>query len=391
MIDSKSKGPYTQSVNLDSQIQEEIVPTMEGDFNMGRQKVNVTLPSGERVWITGSTINDLIQHALKKYGTANAPQTSSETFQEYTNRIFDVFLKPRWKESTAATNLFLFNKHITPYFGSMMLNTIDTASIQRFFQTKQHLSKSYTKQMLIMLHEIFENAVEDKLIKNDPTQSKRITLPEKSTKREALEPEHFRDIVDHLNSLNPEDALFMAFLCFTGMRRGEILGLKWKNVTKNKILVRSEVIFHGNTPHYHEYTKSKSGLRDLPVSAELSPFLADRGAPTQFVFGGDSPYTQSKFDRMWQRIGKKINLYGSTPHIFRHTYLTLLAASNVDPKTIQSLAGHADFSFTFNKYIDKNKSNMEDASKQFSDHLTKIRTSKTALNLEESTIPAIDS
>lgn len=388
MFDKSLTPFYTRSVDLDNEIQQEVMPTMEGDLNMGRQKVHVTLPSGELVWITGSTFNDLIQNALLKYGTPASSFSSSETFKEYTTRIFDVFLKPRWKDSTANTNLFLLDKHITPYFGTMQLSAIDTASIQRFFQTKQHLSKSYAKQMLIILHEIFENAVEDKILKNDPTQSKRITLPQKVTKREALEPEHFKNIVENLSNLNEEDARFMAFLCFTGMRRGEILGLKWENVTKNKILVRSEVIFQCNTPIYHEYAKSKSGIRDIPIAAELDPYLLQKGEG--FVFGGSSPYTQSKFDRMWQRIGKKINLYGSTPHVFRHTYLTILAASNVDPKTIQSLAGHADFSFTFNKYIDKNKSNIENASTQFSKHLQELTqklTPKTSSNEDKSTVP----
>ena len=52
--------------------------------------------------------------------------------------------------------------------------------------------------------------------------------------------------------------------------------------------------------------------------------------------------------------------------------MSILAASNVDPKTIQAIAGHADFSFTFNKYIDRNKFNMQDAGTQFSNHLKKL-------------------
>ena len=360
------------SANLANGIQEENVPTVEGDENMGRQRVHVTLPSGELVWITGSTFNDLIRNALEKYGNYTTPTfpVQSETFEEYTDKIFDVFLRPRWKQSTANTNRFLLDKHIIPYFNGMMLSEIDTASIQHFFQSKQHLSRSYTKQMLIILHEIFENAVEDKKIASDPTDSKRITLPQRVTKRDALEPEQFYDIIHHINCLDKTEALFVALLCFTGMRRGEILGLKWDNILDEKILVRAEITFKGNTPIYNEYTKSKSGIRDLPIAEELLPYLACRG--TGFVFGGDMPYTQSKFDRMWQRIGKKINLYGASPHVFRHTYLTTLAASNVDPKTIQAIAGHADFSFTFNKYINRNKMNMQDAGVQFSNHLKKL-------------------
>ncbi len=58
--------------------------------------------------------------------------------------------------------------------------------------------------------------------------------------------------------------------------------------------------------------------------------------------------------------------------MFRHTYLSLLAASNVDPKTIQALAGHAGFSFTFNKYINSNRINMQNASIKFSNHIEKL-------------------
>lgn len=358
--------------NLDNQTQESIVPTMEGEENMGRQKVHVTLPSGEAVWITGENNSDIIRIALEKYGNLNAPKppASGETFKTYTDKIFDLFLRPRWKPSTANTNKFLLDKHIMPYFNDMALSAIDTPTIQEFFQTKQHLSKSYTKQMLIMLHEIFENAVEDGKILKDPTLSKRITLPDKATTREALDSDEFFDIISHLNELDGDERLFLALLCFTGMRRGEILGLRWDQIGEDTIHVCAEVTFKGNTSTLNEYTKSKSGIRDIPIQDELKPFLVNRGGG--LVFGGDKPYTQSKFDRMWQRIGKKINLYGATPHIFRHTYLSILAASNVDPKTIQVIAGHADFSFTFNKYIHGNRGNVKNASSQFSDHIKKL-------------------
>lgn len=369
------------SANLESRIAEGM-PTMEGDIDMGRQKIHVTLPSGEKVWITGCTFNDLIRNALEKYGGHKSVPESTDTFKEYTDKIFDIFLRPRWKPSTATTNKFLLDKHIMPYFKDMTLSSIDTATIQQFFQTKQHLSKSYTKQMLIMLHEIFDNAVEDKKISDDPTASSRITLPTKVTKRDALEPEQFYDIVSHIGSLEASDALFMALLCFTGMRRGEILGLKWENIHQDKILVCSEVIYKSNKPVYNEYTKSKSGIREIPITKELAPYLQNRSSG--FVFGGDTPYTQCKFARMWQRINKSINLYSASPHVFRHTYLTMLAASNVDPKTIQALAGHADFSFTFNKYINRNQMNMQDAGNQFSnmfDKLTQKLTQQKSLNI----------
>ena len=358
--------------NLDSRIEDAVMPSIGGD-NMARQRVHITLPDGQQVWITGATYSDLITNALTKYGNYAPPPPAIPqiTFKEYTDNIFDVFLKPRWKDSTADTNKFLLDKHILPFFGEETLFNIDTPMIQRFFQTKQHLSKSYTKQMLIIIHEILENAVEDGNISKDPTLSKRITLPEKKTKRKGLETEAFQEIVGAIPSLEPDDALLLALLCFTGMRRGEVIGLKWENVHDDVIHVCSEVTYKSNQPNYHDYAKSKSGIRDIPIPQELKPYLANRG--TGFVIGNsDTPCTQSKFDRAWQRIGKKINLHGATPHILRHTYLSMLAASNVDPKTIQAIAGHADFNFTFNHYIHKNSENVIGAAEQLTEHLSKL-------------------
>ena len=379
MVDNEILETYTDNENLGNGIAQEIMPTMKGDFNMGRQKIFVTLPSGEQTWITGSSFNEIVQKAINKCGNPeNQFSGASESFKDYTNDIFDVFLKPRWKPSTMATNKQLLDKHILPYFSEMPLNEISTATIQKFFQTKQHLSKSYIKQMLIMLHEIFENAVEDKKIKSDPTLSKRITLPTKKTERQALSPLYFYSIVSKLDILEKDDAVLMALLCFTGMRRGEILGLKWDCVHEHSISVCAEVIFKGNRPVYNEYTKSASGIREIPITKELDPYLKERGSG--FVLGGEKPYTQCKFYRTWERISSLIDLHGASPHIFRHTYLSIMAASNVDPKTIQALAGHSDFSFTFNKYISKNEKNMQDAGSTFSmflENLTKNQKSES--------------
>lgn len=379
MFDNDNNLSYTQadeiaryvfdqisSTNLENSI--ESVPTTERNTEMGRRKVHITLPDGTTTWITGNTFTDLIMSAINKY---TVPQpTDSETFKDYTDKIFDIFLLPRWKPSTADTNRFLLDRHLHPYFDDMTLSQISTAEIQKFFQTKKHLSKSYTKQMLIMLHEIFQNAVEDGKVKTDPTLSKRITLPDRATKREALNIEEFYDITTNIKALDESDAKILALFCYTGMRRGEVLGLTWDHVLEDKILVCSEVTFKGNTSVVQNYTKSKSGIRSIPIQKELKEYLQNRGKG--FVVSGDKPMTQSKFVRTWERIGKKINLHNATPHIFRHTYLTLLAASNVDPKTIQTIAGHSDFSFTFNKYIDKSKNNIQNASNMLSDTLDKM-------------------
>lgn len=357
--------------NLDNCISNPAMPTMKGDTNMGRHKIHITLPNGEMAWVTGNTNEDLIANALMRFG--NLSKLHSEcthvTFGEYANQIFDTFLVKRWKDSTAKTNRNLLNKHILPYFKNTYIDSITTNVLQRFYNEKSNLSKSYTRQMNILLHQIFESAIEDELISKDPTKSKRLVLPDKVTKREALDTNDFRDIILNIPKLKPDDALLMAILCFTGMRRGEVLGLKWCNITETHILVRSEATFDGNTTVYNDFTKSDAGIRDIQIMSELQPYLANR--KSGFVIGGDEvPITQSKFTRTWQRIGKQINLHGATPHILRHTFATELVASGADPKTVQAMMGHADFSFTMNTYVHKTNENMSKAIAKLSQHIT---------------------
>ncbi|MBQ1792088.1 MAG: hypothetical protein II008_18070, partial [Oscillospiraceae bacterium] len=128
MVDKKSNTLYTtqqvdeiarqaaqyavqqtlQTMNLGNCIQDRTTPTMEGDENMGRQKVHVILPNGEPVWITGATNSEIVRIALEKYGNMGSvhPPASGELFKDYTEKIFDIFLRPRWKPSTAETNRF---------------------------------------------------------------------------------------------------------------------------------------------------------------------------------------------------------------------------------------------------------------------------------------------
>ncbi len=56
------------------------------------------------------------------------------------------------------------------------------------------------------------------------------------------------------------------------------------------------------------------------------------------------------FRRLFNSISRKINLYGATPHVFRHSYITTLAKANIDLKTIQRISGHASITTTLNIY-----------------------------------------
>jgi len=82
----------------------------------------------------------------------------------------------------------------------------------------------------------------------DPTRSKRLTYSKKKTVREVLAIEDAQDIIYNLPWLELKDRLLVALLIFTGIRRGEALGLQWKDVDFDRklITIRRSVRFVGN-------------------------------------------------------------------------------------------------------------------------------------------------
>ena len=91
-----------------------------------------------------------------------------------------------------------------------------------------------------------------------------------------------------------------------------------------------------------------------PLDEQLAAFLQPCRQLNGYIIGsGEEPITETTFKRMWERIKKKINPYGATPHVFRHTYITLAASSGMDVKTLQSIAGHSDIKMTLDRYAHK--------------------------------------
>ncbi len=206
--------------------------------------------------------------------------------------------------------------------------------------------------MSIILHQVFDMAVEDGFRRNNPTESKRLTMTDKASRREALKDEEVRSILEHLLELKETERMTVAILMMTGMRRGEMLGIRWTDIDWSQKLIHVEraVTFHNNQPIIGP-TKSEAGERDIPLDARLMDILEPYRKEEGYIIGdGQKQLTERTFIRMWQRIGRTINLYGATPHRMRHTYITLAASSGVDVKTLQEIAGHADIKMTMERY-----------------------------------------
>lgn len=313
----------------------------------------ITLSDGSVVLLRGKTLEDAIRSALEN---AKAPPKQDEVamplFRDYALNWLEVYHDAksgeRWKEETRC----IFNKHLLPYFGEMRIDEITVESIQRFYNERKGYAASSIKHMKYLLRDVLDSAMEDGLISSNPVDSKRLSFSRKVTERKPLTEWQVADILRQISVLDTSTQRFVLMLLFTGMRRGELLALRWQDIDLEKriIHVRHSIEFiHESQPHMKE-PKSKAGVRDIPICDELMPLLQPKGNPKHFLFGReDQPLTRSAYAWMFKKIKDNVNLYGATPHSFRHTFITA-AAGRLDPKQLQEIAGHSKCDITMNRY-----------------------------------------
>jgi integrase len=195
-----------------------------------------------------------------------------------------------------------------------------------------------------------------------------------------LPPQERVRLLDDLNAKDPHvrrsDAavLGIKLALFTGMREGEICGLRWRDVDFRGQFIRvRNAIGRDGEGTYEKTAKTDGSRRDIPLPKPLADELAGlkKKCASKRSEGGltDSPndcfvlgdpmtgeyYSPRVLWRAWSRRVKRLGLVGSqgkppTFHDLRHTFATTAIAEGADVKSVASILGHADASMTLNIY-----------------------------------------
>jgi len=309
-------------------------------------------------WVTGRTQRELIDNVIRlalKH-SAGAPVSGRRThdFQSYARNWMALYKENHLKHTTLREYASVLKRHLIPFFGEMDVSTITIDDVQRFMNSKADMSRKSIHEMVMVLGMILECAVEDGILPRNPARSKRLRNPShKVTTRNALTSAEVADIISHLHLLTEErDRMMLVLLIYTGMRRNEVLGLRWGDVdlVGGTISVLRGVTYKGNLPQIST-PKTAAGIRQIPIPAVLRQWLIPMDMDCYVVGGQTSPISEKTFIRMWQRIERTIDLHGATPHIFRHTYMTFAQRAQIPVKTLQSIGGYADLATLQDRYV----------------------------------------
>ena len=163
---------------------------------------------------------------------------------------------------------------------------------------------------------------------------------------------------------------------FTGLRRGEALGLKWSDLRGNKLHIERAVYYEESNAATIGETKTKASHREIPLVPLLVEKLNEQRAghgENEFIFGGERPIAYRTLKRHWEKLQADIVvLAGVTPHRLRHTYLMLLRRAGVDAVTQQYLMGHSDFDTTANTYTHVDALDVSEAEEKMVQNLSDL-------------------
>ena len=218
----------------------------------------------------------------------------------------------------------------------------------------------------MVLNQILDAAVEDKLLASNPLKSRRVKITGEASK--ATPPysvEQMRYLVQHIGDIqNPVDRMFLAIQALHPLRLEEVLGLKPEDVDTQSMSIHiCRAVTHPtrNLPEIKD-TKTSSSHRTIGLSALALPYLQELPSSGRFLFGGDNPLSYTQVRRMCQRIQRETGFTESiTPIRFRTTVLTDLYDQTKDIKLAQAAAGHTTSAMTLKYYVKGRETSSEAA------------------------------
>lgn len=257
--------------------------------------------------------------------------------------------------------------HIVPHIGDRRLDRIDGSALNELYafllksgrRNGRELAPNSVHRVHVVLHRAFRDAVRwGFLTKNpaanaDPPKLRPNGMAEMTT-WSAEELKSFLELAVYEN-LYP----LWFVMATTGLRRGEALGLRWRDVDleRSEAAIRQTVVTHDYKTAFSE-PKTAKGRRVVALDdhtvAELRRYKARQAPDTEdallFCYSTGNPLSPNDVTKHFVELVEEIGLRRIRLHDLRHTHATLALQAGVHPKIVSERLGHATISFTLDVY-----------------------------------------
>jgi integrase len=320
------------------------------DAERALREVLLAVENGSYVKPNKMTIGELLKQWLKDYASIN---TTDRTQESYTSIV---------------------DRHLIPALGRVCLVELQAQHIQSYYAKKLSEGRADGKgglsaRSVVYHHRILSKALDyavkmGLLVRNvakvvEPPRVARVTM-------QTLSPEEVTRFLDVARET--DYYVYFATLLYTGLRRGELLALHWRNLDlESGTLTVVETAYKlGNGEYRIKEPKTQQSRRSvtLPVSlvelfniyrADQELFRIQLGISLNaddfvFIRPDGSPINPNAIALAFRRIIKRAGLRDIRIHDLRHTHATLMLAAGIHPKVVSERLGHANIGITLDIY-----------------------------------------
>lgn len=321
----------------------------------GRLCKTITV-NGRKIYFYGKTQKEINQKML----AYNEKQEKGSLFEEIAWEWWDV-TEPRLAYQTGSSYKTPL-KRLCSSFKDTPIKEIKPKDIYSFLYDL--VNKCYAQKTIsnhkIVCNKIFEHAILTGKIETNPCTSVKLPKNLQKKKRESA------TTTDEEKILKSASIWLFPFIALlTGMRKGEILALQWKDIDfkDNTISVTKSIYYEANKPKI-KAPKTEAGERIVPMLEVLKEtLLKSKPADTnRFIISNEEgePISKKAFRWKYAKFQKETGIK-CTAHQIRHSFATNAFEANVPIKSVQEILGHKQISTTMDIYTDFRKRSFEEA------------------------------
>lgn len=336
--------------------------TVEGETDPltgKRNRVYKTVKGSKRE--ANTVMRQMIADMDKGIALRKSPKNVSEWLDEWV----ELYL-PNVEETTRIGYKTKIRCYLKPAIGDILVQSLRAPHVQKMVNDMmaRGLSPKNIRDTYNNINAAMKKAVSLRMIPYNPCEG--VVLPKlKRYKAKVYDVNMIHTLLD--TAKGTEMYLPIMLCVLLGLRRGELLALRWENVDfENNILkIRSNMV-RGEKDYIIKAPKSEAGIRDLHTGDEVMAVLHEerrkyledmlkQGRRFQnlgFIIRQEdgSPLRPDSMSQKWRRFLEEKGLPSIRFHDLRHSNATALIQAGVNPRVVQQRLGHSDVNITLNTY-----------------------------------------
>lgn len=316
---------------------------------------------------TQAEVKEKLKRAIEENAELDFSKAGQYTVGQWMDVWFENCAKIKVRPSSHQTYRGYIDHHIKPYIGDIQLNKLTSLDLQRLYKKllsggrverieaekqPKGLSPKTVRNINQVISAALTFAKEQKLIISNPTEG--CSLPK-------LEHKEMKTLtVDQLQSFLREAKESGVYEMYyielaTGLRRGELLGLKWEDIDLKQAVIRvRRQVARINGEIVEAPLKTKNSYRTISVGEDAVGILKQQKEKghSEYVFPSPTggPISPDSVIQMLHRVLERAGLPKVRFHDLRHTFATLALQNGVDVKTVSGMLGHYSAGFTLDTY-----------------------------------------